>query len=173
MISLVDVLPTLIEAAGGTPPQDIDGRSFTEVLTGNSEDLRDSIFTTHSGDGKMNRYPMRSVRTRDWKYIRNLRAESKHTTHIDLGEAIDGNEYWNSWVAKAKSDSKAAAIVSQYHRRPAEELYDLRNDPLEQHNLAVDGDSAAVLNQMRSQLDAWMQSQHDRGRATEDFLKTP
>ncbi|HEX2473430.1 MAG TPA: sulfatase/phosphatase domain-containing protein, partial [Lacipirellulaceae bacterium] len=173
MISLVDVLPTLIEAAGGAPLKNIDGRSFKDVLTGTSVELRESIFTTHSGDGTMNRYPMRSVRTRDWKYIRNLRPESEHTTHIDLGQAIDGNEYWQSWVEKAKTDTKAADVISGYRRRPAEQLFDLRTDPLEQLNLAADSDSAAVLNKMRAQLDAWMKSQDDRGRATENSLKAP
>ena len=119
----------------------------------------------------MNRYPMRSVRTRDWKYIRNLWPETGYTTHIDLGMAIDGNEYWNSWIEKAKTDTKTAAVISRYHRRPPEELYDLRTDPVEQHNLAAHPDSTAVLSEMRAQLDVWMKSQGDRGRATEDSLK--
>ena len=173
MISLVDVLPTLVEAAGGTPPRQIDGRSFKDILTGNSDKLRESIFATHSGDGTMNRYPMRSVRTRDWKYIRNLWPETGYTTHIDLGKAIDGNEYWNSWIEKAKTDTKTAAVISRYHRRPPEELYDVRTDPVEQHNLAAHPDSTAVLSEMRAQLDVWMESQGDQGRATEDSLKAP
>jgi len=34
MISLADIVPTIIEAAGGTVPKDIDGKSFMSVLTG-------------------------------------------------------------------------------------------------------------------------------------------
>ena len=34
MVSLVDVLPTLVEIAGGTPPADVDGRSFAAALRG-------------------------------------------------------------------------------------------------------------------------------------------
>jgi N-sulfoglucosamine sulfohydrolase len=173
MISLVDVLPTLIEAAAETPPTNIDGRSFKNILTGKSAEFREVIFTTHSGDGAMNRYPMRSVRTRNWKYIRNLRPESEHTTHIDLGKAIDGNVYWNSWVEKAKTDAQAAGVIARYRQRPAEELYDLQSDPLEQINVADDPDRAGVLNQLRAQLDNWTRQQGDRGLATEDALETP
>ena len=36
MVSLVDLLPTMIEAVGGEPPADIDGRSFLNVLTNRS-----------------------------------------------------------------------------------------------------------------------------------------
>jgi uncharacterized sulfatase len=151
----------------------IDGRSFIDVLTGKSAEFRDAIFTTHSGDGAMNRYPMRSVRTRRWKYIRNLRPEADHTTHIDLGKEIDGNEYWKSWVEEAKTDAQAAAVIARYRRRPAEELYDLQSDPLEQHNVADNSERAGVVNELRAQLDAWLQEQGDRGRATEDALKAP
>src|SRR5438105_3697418 len=32
LISLVDVLPTFVELAGGTPDKSLDGRSFKDVL---------------------------------------------------------------------------------------------------------------------------------------------
>jgi len=115
MISLVDVLPTLVEVAGGTPPSHLDGRSFNEVLRGGQTSHREFILTTHSGDGRMNAYPMRSVRTRRWKYIRNLWPEARHTTHIDKGNSVDGNAYWDSWIAKAEADRAAAEVVRRYH----------------------------------------------------------
>jgi uncharacterized sulfatase len=173
MISLVDVLPTLIVAAGGTPPPNIDGQSFRDVLSGERQEFHDAIYATHSGDGEMNRYPMRSVQTREWKYIRNLWPDAQHTTHIDLGKMVDGNEYWKSWIEKAKTDSRTAAVIARYHRRPAEELYDLRNDPSEQYNVVGNPARADVLNELRSKLDAWMQQQGDGGRATEDSLVAP
>ena len=72
---------------------------------------RDRLFFTHSGDGDMNRYPIRAVRTRAWAYIRNLDPDGKHTTHVDRGPnpAADGRVYWDSWVAKAKTAAAAAA----------------------------------------------------------------
>jgi N-sulfoglucosamine sulfohydrolase len=73
----------------------------------------------------------------------------------------------------AKEDAQAAAVIARYRRRPAEELYDLHRDPLEQNNIAGDAASASVLNALRAQLEAWMQQQGDRGRATEDALEAP
>jgi hypothetical protein len=116
---------------------------------------------------------MRSARTRDWKYIRNLRPEADHTTHIDLGKTIDGNAYWKSWTENSKIDSQAAAIISRYRRRPAEELYDLQKDPLEQNNVADNPELAGAMEQLRAQLDSWMREQGDSGRETEDALKAP
>jgi arylsulfatase A-like enzyme len=52
--------------------------------------------------------------------------------------------------------------VTRYHQRPAQELYDLRNDPFEQNNLASNPRHAARVKQMRAELEAWMKDQGDQ-----------
>ena len=54
----------------------------------------------------MNIYPTRSVRTQDWKYIRNLHPEYYYTTHVDLAQANDGPGYFGSWAETAKNQSR-------------------------------------------------------------------
>jgi arylsulfatase A-like enzyme len=162
MVSWVDLLPTLLEAAGGRAPADIDGRSFLPVLRGETEKHRDRIFAAHSGDGRWNVYPIRSVRDDRWKYIRNLHPEFAFTTHIDLPGELGQRGYFATWEAAAKHDAGASAILRRYHARPAEELYDLAADPDEQHNLANDPRHAARLDALRAELDAWMHAQGDR-----------
>jgi N-sulfoglucosamine sulfohydrolase len=168
MVSWVDILPTLIEVAGGQPPASIDGRSFASVLHGRATEFRDRIFTTHSADGKMNVYPMRSLRTRDWKLILNLHPDFQFTTHIDLAPTGDKpgywGGYWESWIRAAETNAAAAAQVKRYHHRPAVELYDLRGDPHEQHNLAGDPAQAIRAKQMRAELESWMRDQGDQQR---------
>lgn len=162
MVSWIDILPTLVDLAGGAAPTNIDGRSFAAVLRGNTNEHRDRIFATHSGDGRMNVYPIRSLRTRDWKYILNLHPEFKHTTHIDAAQDRDGVRYWRTWQAAARTNAHAAEIVARYHRRPKEELYDLRNDPYEQRNLASNPAHAERLKHMRDELAEWMNAQGDK-----------
>ena len=164
MVSWIDLLPTLVDLAGGPAPREIDGRSFAGVLRGETTQHRDRIFTTHSGDGRYNIYPSRSVRTTDWKYIRNLHPEYYFTTHVDLARSDDGAAYFRSWEQKAKTDPHAAAVVARYHQRPAEELYDLRVDPFELKNLAADPPQAARLAMLRGEVDAWMKAQGDEGK---------
>ncbi|MGV3531622.1 MAG: sulfatase [Chthoniobacteraceae bacterium] len=162
MVSWVDFLPTLLEAAGGKPPEDLDGRSFLPVLRGEAKEHRDRIFTTHNNDGRKNVYPARSVRRGNWKYIRNLHPEYAFTTHIDLPGDLDQRAYFKTWEAAAESDAAAKAIVKRYHSRPAEELYDLSSDPHEQHNLAADTAHQETLSRLRGELDAWMGAQGDK-----------
>jgi N-sulfoglucosamine sulfohydrolase len=130
-------------------------------LQGDAQRHRDAIYTTHSGDGEMNVYPIRSIRTGDWKLIWNLHPEFAHTTHIDKALARDGGRYWISWFEKAKTDPAAAAIVRRYHQRPALELFDLQADPHEQRNLADDPRQAERVARMRKELETWMASQGD------------
>ncbi len=179
MVSWIDLLPTCLEVTGAKPPAtgrkpgEISGRSFLPVLQGEKQEHRDRIFTTHSGDGDMNRYPIRSVRTREWKYIRNLDPEAEHHTHVDKAAKGDGRDYFDSWVEKAGTDAKAAAVVLRYHTRPAEELYDLRADPWELHNLGADPKHAEILARLRDDLDGWMKELGDEGLKTERALPDP
>ncbi len=180
LVSWIDILPTCLEAAGGSPPAaglkpgEISGRSFLPVLRREKAAHRDRVFATHSGDGDMNRYPLRAVRTGDWKYIRNLDPTSEHHTHVDRGAAgSDGRDYWDSWVEKAKTDPTAAAAIRRYHARAAEELYDLTADPYERKNLAADPAHAATLAKLRADLDGWMKGQGDEGLETERTLPDP
>jgi N-sulfoglucosamine sulfohydrolase len=161
MICWPDMIPTFIELGGGTVPEGIDGRSFAGVLRGTTTTHRDRVFTTHSGDGDFNVYPIRSVRTRDWKYIRNLHPEFQHQSHISRSTGPSGLEYWKSWLAAADTDPAAAATVKRLAERPSEELYDINADPFELHNLAADPKQAGRLATLRAELDAWMKEQGD------------
>lgn len=162
MVQWTDFLPTLIEAAGGKLPAEIDGKSFLAVLRGDTAAHRNLIFTTHSNDNRFNVYPLRTARDERWKYVRNLHPEFAFTTHIDLPVKLGQRDFFATWEEKAKADSQAAAIMKRYHERPAEELYDLESDPHEQHNLVADPAHAAELAKLRGELDAWMRQQGDK-----------
>ncbi len=162
MISLVDVLPTFIELAGGQARAELDGRSFLPVLEGRTNAQREVIFATHSQDMGMNFSPMRCARTARYKYIFNLSPENKYTTHMDKAKDHDGGrEYWDSWVRAAEGDQRAAAILRRYHWRPREELFDILLDPSEVHNLADDPAYADVKQDLHERLVAWREQQDD------------
>jgi N-sulfoglucosamine sulfohydrolase len=169
MVCWPDLLPTFIELGGGKVPNGIDGQSFAGILRGTTTKHRDQIFSTHSGDGDFNVYPVRSVRTRDWKYIRNLHPEFQHHSHISRSTGPSGLAYWHTWLSAAESNPTAAATVKRFTTRPAEELYDLSADPNELHNLAAAPKHADRRAKMSADLDGWMQQQGD----TQTVFGTP
>ena len=161
MVCWPDLLPTFIELAGGQVPAGLDGKSFAGLLRGTTNSHRDRVFSTHSGDGAFCVYPIRSVRTRDWKYIRNLHPEFQYHTHMSRATGPHRPLFWETWLAAAKNNAAAAAVVNRYIQHPAEELYNLAADPFELHNLAADPRHATRLAGMRADLDAWMKQQGD------------
>ncbi len=167
LASLVDVLPTCIDAAGGKVPENLDGRSLLPILTGKRTTHREVVFGTHTGNdnggpGIANHCPARTVRTPTHRYILNLSPETTFTTHITGCKSGPHHlPFWDSWIEKAKTDVAAEAIVTRYQHRPREELYDLSRDPSETDNLADEPAQAELLKVLRGQLAAWCRAQGD------------
>ena len=110
-------------------------------------------------------YPIRSIRSETYHYIRNL--NYKAAFHNIVQTARSKDDYWVSWLEKAKTDPAAAKMVNAYMHRPAEELYDIVKDPYELNNLADDRAHAKIKADLSKRLDAWMVQQGDKGNATE------
>lgn len=177
MMQYVDVVPTFLEAAGidpatidtGCPDADgktgFDGRSFLRVLTGESDRLRDYIFSQHTTvgiNGYQQPYPMRAVRDSRYKYIRNLTPDNTYSIGgIHKGQPIE------SWQQDAVNNPQLAARIDWLFHRPADELYDLRTDDLETRNLAADPQFDDIRRRLSTQLDGWMRQQNDHGLETE------
>lgn len=164
MISWIDIFPTLFDVCGIETPENLDGKSFLPVLTGEKEIHRDEIFTTHSGDGEMNVYPIRSIRNKNYKYILNLLPCCYHTNHSDILRKPNAGAYWDSWDKAAETNINAASIIQKYFIRPAEEFYDVQNDPSEQINLIDSEQHQKIIDEMRIKLAFWMADQNDQGK---------
>lgn len=161
MVSWIDILPTLIDVAGGDVPDNLDGRSFSQVLHGKRDSHRKQIFSTHSGDRKMNVYLSRSIRTDRYKLIWNPHPEFAFTTHIDLLLRETSGDYFKQWTELAKTNARAAEVVASHHGRPEYELFDLREDPHEQNNLAGGDRFRVVQKDLMAKLQAWVKQQGD------------
>ena len=57
--------------------------------------------------------------------------------------------------------------MNRYQYRPAEELYDILNDPFEFNNLAEQKNLKPVKHDLRLRLFRWMAEQGDLGQETE------
>lgn len=162
MVSLVDVLPTFQEAAHGKATRTIDGCSFLPVLRGAKQGCRQEIYAAHSGvpdnSPEANVAPMRTIRTPRYKLIVNFRPDIRYVNAVSNGEGRD-RAYWDSWVKRAETDPKAAAVIKRFHDRVPVEFYDLKADPYELNNLAGAKEHAADIATLRGKLTAWMVQQ--------------
>ena len=164
MIEYVDLLPTFVDAAGGTPAPVLDGKSYLPVLQGKTTRHKDLVYGIHTTRGIINgssTFGIRSVRSENFKLIVNLSPE------IAFQNACTKGGTFKSWIQKAEDDSDAADKVNRYTHRPAIEFYDINKDPLEWNNLAENPEVAAEMKKLQAALDSWMNEQGDLGQATE------
>ena len=144
LVSNVDVLPTLLEAAGAPRPDNLHGRSFLPLLRGDGYAPRDAVFAEKTYHSYYD--PMRAIRTDRHKYIRNF-----ETTFLveGAGDIQLGPLY----------RTELQRYVSTTH--PEVELYDLDADPLEQRNLAGQPEVAEVERELDVRLWRWMEETDD------------
>jgi uncharacterized sulfatase len=167
MIQYIDILPTLIEAAGGNPmTHDFDGRSLLPVLRGERSKHRDFVFgiqTSKGIGGGPDAYGIRTVRDDRYRLIWNLNWQEKFSNGVTRRFPT-----YQSWkVAADAGDSFAQEQWLRYQQRPELELYDLQGDPYEMKNLANDPREQPRIKSMRRELAAWMKQQGDKGDLTE------
>jgi len=165
LIQYADVLPTLIEAAGGDPSTGhFDGRSFLEVLLGRKSEHRQYVYHMHNNVPEGPPYPIRSIRTREFHYILNLTPGELYLEK-HLMRYWEHNRYWQSWIWDASTNARTRRLLTRYLLRPAEELYRVGDGPFETNNLATDPRFTEVKEQLRVELERWMREQGDPGVA--------
>ena len=174
LISLIDLMPTILEAADveHQGKYEMTGSSLIEMLRSEEEGItdasRDAVYSgreRHSSSRWNNMgYPQRAIRTHQYLYIRNFSPERwpagsprriedgtltpMHSGYhdIDAAPTLDvmtqqaGNPYFNRYLHLAVG------------KRPAEELYDIKNDPGCINNLALDPDYEEITKRLRNRL---------------------
>jgi uncharacterized sulfatase len=175
LVQYVDVLPTILAAAGADPDaidtgcpdatgnKGFDGRSFLDVLLGQREKLRDYVFAENTMLGVIgieSPYASRMVGDGRWKLIVNFHASAPFP-HAGFGLG-------KNWKMEGeRGNAFAATQLARFTKRPANELYDLQNDPWELKNVADKPENKETITRLRAQLDAWMKQQGDEGAKTE------
>ena len=164
MVSLMDLGPTVLSLTGQKPPKYMDGKAFAGPF---EEAPRDYIY------GSADRFDestdmQRSVLDGRYVYIKNFMPELPLIYRNRYREQIPMNKHLIELDTEGKLEGDAAYIFMK--TKPLEELYDLKNDPYEVHNLANDPAHAEKLKLFRSQLSQWQASIKDRGFTPESEI---
>jgi arylsulfatase A-like enzyme len=202
LTSLTDLAPTFLEAAGVPVDESMTGRSLLPILTstesGQVDPDRDAIFigrerhVANARDGFLP-YPQRAIRTADFLYIVNFRPD-----RWPLGEPyrLDGDnpptaqELTNrtrttlpdedagptkAWLVGQRDNPMWKPFFDRaYGKRPREELYDLKADPDQIHNVA-DQDAYQEIRQRLSKrlMDELTRTGDPRVMNDGDFFENP
>jgi arylsulfatase A-like enzyme len=152
-VSLADLAPTFLEAAGQAVPPAMTGRSLIGILAADSsgriDPARDHVLvgrerhTPGQEAPATGGYPMRAIRTDRYLYIRNYEPD-----RWPAGAPTGSTKGWdfadcdNSPTKQVLMDRRDDPAIKPFFdlafaKRPAEELYDLANDPGQLVNVAA------------------------------------
>lgn len=174
-VSLIDLMPTMLDALGLPVPGTVQGISLWPYLTetGALPDRR-FVFTEHNSHGPDLReaFPQRVATDGRWYYILNLDPEKPQRMPADLA----GEGPWRNpgYPAMMAAEERFPELVGRLTdmlegRRPAEELYDLHADPWALHNMVGNPEMRPVLEEMRAAVQQWRNETGDIERSVTEF----
>jgi arylsulfatase A-like enzyme len=178
-VSLTDLAPTFLEAAGLKPLDAMTGRSLMNILTSDKsgwvDPRRDHVLygkerhVPSQEKDNLSGYPSRAIRTRDFLYIRNFKPELWPNGIADAVKAHIGNSFADcdngptkSFLIKNQNDPAVKEYFDlAFAKRPAEELYDLRKDPDQLNNVAGQAAYAKAQRELSEKLTAGLKATQD------------
>ncbi len=144
LVSNLDILPTILQAAGFPIPAEVQGTSILALLRGEPHRARKAIYAEKTFHSYYD--PMRCVRTERFKYIRNFETAFA----VEVPGDVQRGPIFRSDPSRYSGD-----------RRQLVEFYNLFADPLEQHNLVGSPELAGVQRELDRRLWQWMEETQD------------
>lgn len=155
LVQTIDIAPTMLSMAGIKIPETYQGKDISNLIKGKNDPVRNYVYTenlwsTHFGNPRCE-----AVQDQQWKYIRyyknnNFSARKEIKYAKELGMNISEMLY--------KMHDPEIAIYRDYIDAPIngeqpvyEELYDLKKDPFELHNLVADKTLSSILDNLKKQ----------------------
>ena len=142
LINNVDMFPTILELAEVISPKN-EGRSFLPLLIGDKYEQNGEVYFERNWHGDYD--PMRAVRTKDFKLIRNFKPGFPLKVPYEFIDNV------------GKEDVEKYFAVP----RPEYELYDLKKDPNEFNNLYDCQDYCEIRKSLEEKLGAFLKVTDD------------
>ncbi len=162
MVNWTDLAPTVLDWCGAKPAEAMRGKSVLPILEEANPKGWDVVFGSHQMHEITMYYPMRMVRTREYKLIHNLAHKLEVPSASDLWESPT----WQG-ILKRNDDKMGVRTVKAFLNRPEFELYDVTADPHEATNLlanvksAVKPETTAAMETLSAKLAEWRKATND------------
>jgi arylsulfatase A-like enzyme len=166
-VSFIDFGPTVLNLAGVTCPEGMDGKAFLGPgVTEQSMKKRDEVFSY--ADRFDEKYDLvRAVRKGNYKYVRNFQPFNFDGLMNNYRYKQLAYQNWQDLFTAGKLDDMQSAF---FRFKEPEWLFDLDNDPYETENLAGRTELLPVLKDMRKELNDWIKGMPDLSFYPEYYL---
>jgi N-sulfoglucosamine sulfohydrolase len=157
LVSTLDLMPTLLDAAGVPAPGKLAGQSLAPLFKDEPAQWREHLYTEYHLHSAHNFFPQRTVRDARYKLIQNLQPDQ-----INPGYAFTINRFFEDLPEVIHAASPRVRSAYRLMERPPKyELYDLQNDPWEFENLATEPQHRQTLQALTGKLKQWRVETND------------
>ena len=155
-VSFVDLAPTLLSLIGVEPPEWMHGSAFMGIY---EKDSREYLFGFRGRMGT--RYDMvRSVRRDNYIYIRNYNPHLIYGQYEPYMWQMETLRIWENTYQNGELEEPQTYF---WESKPAEEFYDLYNDPHEVNNLIDSTEYLHIIEEFQGALREHIMSTRDTG----------
>lgn len=166
-MSFIDFAPTVLELAGVSVPEEMDGRAFL----GSEVDLAE-LSQRNSAVGYADRFDekyemIRTLRIGDWKYMRSFQPYYPDGMQNNYRYRMLAYREWRDLFDQGKLGSDQRLF---FEPKGSEMLFDLSTDPHEVNDLADDPSQQARLVEMREELTNRLKAMPDLSLFPENVL---
>ncbi|MEQ8786076.1 MAG: sulfatase-like hydrolase/transferase [Pirellulaceae bacterium] len=156
LVGFIDLAPTLLSVCGVKPPEHFQGDAFA-----GEHNVAEREFNFGFRGRMDERYDMlRVVRDKRYVYIRNYMPHEIYGQYIAYMFQTPTTRVWRELYDAGKLNEAQSRF---WQTKPAEELYDLEEDPDEIHNLAGSPKHQQVLAKLRKAQRDWAWEIRDVG----------
>ena len=145
MVSTIDLLPTIVAAAGAQVPDNVPGKNLAPVFSGATTPIREYLFGERNSDSADLHFPQRAIRDGRYKLIKTLLSDradpGAHKCLQNGASNFRGSPTYNEMVT---ATATTQAAYETWHHPPEIQLYDLQTDPQEFINREDDPELTAV-----------------------------
>ncbi len=164
LVSSIDILPTILDAARLPRPDSLPGRSLRPLVFGEDTEWRSRLFcewnTSHPHPRPSLLYPQRTVRDARYKLIQTLLPDRNNPVEEYYTQQVLVQTGANQAEIDAADESVRAAYRA-WRRPKALELYDLEKDPYEFHDLSESPAHAPIREALEKALAEWQRQTGD------------
>jgi len=171
LVSSLDFMPTLLDWAGVTFPKytlngitvQLSGKSLIPFLNNDQlchdQSNNKPIFASHQTHEVYTYYPMRMMRTSEYKIIHNIYSRVPYPIALDIYTSETFQQILED--LRNGTPTKWYRNYTNYEFREEWELFDLTHDPEELNNLSNLPNYQGILKQLQEQLLDWLNSTND------------
>lgn len=160
LVSFVDMGPTAISLAGAEVPENMQGIPFC----GKAEGPAKKYLFGYRGRMDERIDMVRSCTDGRFVYMRHFYPDRPYLKHVSYMFQTPTTRIWKDMYDAGELTDAQAKF---WQDKPAEELFDLQNDPDEVNNIATDPVHLDKLDELRDATKQWMIDTRDLGVLTE------